>query len=314
MLGDVNAPMFFQLTLTWTVGNLYKYPDEEINRTFRPKLHEIFKMLRSALNKDAFNEALFVVSRVARTSDKETIQVIVDSGVHKNLVSFISSQTDKNELNMIFSILGNLYYANDIFIKETFDIKILKAFELYLEEVLTAAKSNLEFLTKNKETVKNFTWCLSNFAAVGNEKVRDRLIRHTQIPKLLLQLCETTFNPDILENVCFFFVNSLDTSNSNTKAEILRLKVLEFFVHNLGKKSLELKESCLEGIFKFLVYGETVMRDRNIVKDELIALGTNLEIDVMQNHTNQLIASMATELITNYFPSEGSTIDNSGLI
>jgi hypothetical protein len=312
LIGSSNIPSFFYLSVIWTVGNLFKYADVFIIDSFVDKISDILKLLRSNLNEDLFGEALFTTSKIAQLSDVERIvEIFKTSGVHKYLVNYIKPDFEKSQLKMIFTIIGNLYYADNFFINETYERKIHKAFEKYLE----FAVAEKGFLAKNKENIKEVIWCLYNFITIDNEKIRGNVLRHTKIPKLLLQIAETTTNQTIIERIGTFFINALDTTDNKNKTELLRNRILEFFnqFHNKLNQSKEITEICLQGFFSLLVYGETIMKDRNIVKEELLAQGTNLTIDQMQNNPDENISELATEIMTKFFLGQGVTYDDGTL-
>lgn len=314
LIGISNIPSFFYLTVIWTVGNIFKYPDVFIIDTFVDKIPEILKLLKSNLNEDLFSEALFSTTKIAPVCNEERINEIFEtSGVYTYLVNYIKPDFDKSCLKMVLSIIGNLYYSNDFFIYETYNIKIHKAFELYLEH----AVSTQAFISKNKENIKSIIWCLYNFITIENESIRGKVLRHTRIPKLLLQVAEKTTNESIIENIGIFFLNSLETTDTKIKTELLRNRILEFFFefHNKLNQSKEITEICLKGIYYLLIYGENMMKDRNIVKDELLAQGINLTIDQIQSsNKDQQIFEIASEIMERFFPGEGFTYDQSALL
>jgi hypothetical protein len=297
-----NLPHFFKTTLFWCIGNLYQYGNIVVIEALKHLLPEIAKYLKSDINKASFSEALYAIGKVSRNCDTETITLLSDLNIHITLLPYINTRTEDYDIKMVLSIIGNLVAENDDFVVDMFEKGAVEVFETFLSETLSRAQMNNEYLYVHRALIKDFVWVLANFMAVDNEPVKGTMVRKTKIPTMLLQLSLMTSDKSINEHIIYFFANAIDCTWNNTKTELLRLRVLELFCHHINHPDPGVQYKVLQSFVAFLEFAETIMKDRNIVKEELEMLGITLNIENIITTTNQeKVSERAVHIMDKYY-------------
>lgn len=304
-----NLPLFLKSTCFWVLGNLGMYME---GTTVPPMVesvaNEIIKYLRSQINKEIYSEALSALAKIVKSSNNEEfIEYVIKQDIHTLLFNMISHSTDCYDLKNIFSLLGNFSYASDDFIKELSDNDGFKYLENFLAEALTNIRKSPSYLKHNACLIKDFCWTLANICGGGDEKIKGKLIRRTEITSLLLELYYMTTNNEIKKEILYYFCSAIDSRNSNIKTEVLRLKVLECFYGEMtGMNGNEIVLLSLNGIIFFLQFGETIMKSRNIVKEELEKKGIFQYIDDLQNSRESKIVEKSTFILNKYAKNDSN--------
>lgn len=298
-----NTPEFYKLTCIWSVSNFFKFPINVSQDRLLPIVGEISRYIQSNINETIFSQALMTISHIVRSSCEENIDKILDFDFLGSLIPHINSNSNKDDLEQIFFLIGYFSFHSDIFIQNLFQSKSIEAIEFYMSEILLNTANNPNLINKNPKLIKNICWSLCNLCAVGINRLSSFLINKTKIPKYLLELNSLTSNKEILIEILTFFSTACDNPNTSVKAEILRLTILELYCERLTDDNFEIQKLCLEGITKILKIGESVMKDRNIVKLELERLSINALIDNLQSSKDDMVADASANLINTYFSS-----------
>ena len=294
-------PPYFNSTLFWLLGNLIKYRNISNVEDSYVIFPNVFKYLKSNIDKDLFMEALFAVEKLSSNYLDVSFQLMTEWKIYEILIPYISTKTDFPELRSIFQILIDMSWNSEESMKGMYKTNILDYFEKFLSESLVICQSNNSYLTKHCLSFKYLLICISNFAASSKKKIKDELIRNTKIPSYLLELAKCTSNNTLIVEILEVFKNALDTPYSNVKMELLRIPTLELFCQNLSNKDFQIQRICLDGILTFLLYADDIMKNKNIVKIQLESIGAVTEIDNLQQSKDEDVAKSSFNIMAKYF-------------
>lgn len=310
IIADCATPNYLKQSCLWTVGNLFKYSanDKHVHLVV-PALPIICKYLKSTINYDLFSEALYATKRILISADNydEVYETIMDCKLAVDLITQIQlNLLNLWDLESVVSILGSLIWKDSKYLKELYQADFLDKIEtLFAESLLNIQTENIPLKRKNYyfDLYKTITWCLNNIA-ISDDDITDKIIRHSKIPKHVLEIFNLTSNKNLREEILSFFNSAAESSISKVKTELLRIQILELFCDNLKDSSIEIQTICLQGIYKFLSYGTEIMKERNIIKEEIERLGIASQVDALQLSSNDEVSKSSNKIINEFFNSE----------
>lgn len=298
---DFNIPNFFKSTAIWYLGKLIRFASEELIAKCIDVFPYILKYLRSSIVKQIFDETLDTVRKFCDIDDPIVAKYLKENSMPETLSEYISQETDQVALKNIFAILASVTYFYDSVTRSLHENGMLMRLESFLAELIQSKQNTKYFKNKDQQLLENLMWLITNVAGCEIEKVRERMIRKTKIPKLLLQILSQTSHKNLILSILEVFVAALHSKSDILKTELLRIKIPEVFFEHLENPEESIQFKSLQGIKFFLHFGEKIMSERNIVKLALDMMGLGTTLENMENSNNPQLAELSKNILKGYF-------------
>lgn len=289
---DSDLPMYAIAVLLWNMGSFIKHSSQSDIETIAPVIIVkvcplLIKLISNDINRDIFTEGIICFNWIIDRM-KEFPQVIClfnESNVYSHLNSFIASNYKSNAkiIKMILIIYVNLTLVSDDAIKLlTEDSSIYST----IEKILISFIDTLN-VSQTKNDIVIFTYqLLNNCASMGQEC--NEIIRKTKIVEYTMTILNLhKSNRKLINEIVVFLSNAIDSNDSRIKMELMRYPLIEFAVSELTFLECpitDIKANCLKIINLYLTYGDTLIKNKNIFKEQLELL--NLP-DVLSNLHNK---------------------------
>ena len=166
-------------------------------------LEKVISVLSSLLTREDLDTLFYSISMISWLAENSVIDPIIESGVMKQLVLFLSHDQDKIK-RITVKALGNLVTGNDEQTQAVLDEGILKYFPGLL-------------LSKNDIIVKDALWILSNITA-GNIQQIQAVIDAGLIPSIIKALDEES---DGNRNEALWAVSNISINGSTEQIMFL---------------------------------------------------------------------------------------------
>lgn len=318
-----NIPNNIKWIIIWNIGLIIKYyplPNfESFFLSLHPPIEKICLMIQTDINKLIFYESLdclrILTNKVSQylssTSSSQIIplmnEIFSKVNFYKSIDSQITCSKSNDILYNIFNIMTNLSYISNDYLDLFCENNIYITIENFLQEILY----------KEKITNKKFAFIeLLNFIYNSTLylKTRKRIVRKNNIIKYLAQIAKGSSDKEIITNIFDIILSILDSNESdknNNYIEMIRLEIPELLLivltdiitkeSTLTSVNKEISENCLDGILKFLIYGNDLVKGTNILFFLYEKSGLKDVLEKMSVQGEGKIAQLCTEITEKYF-------------
>lgn len=318
-----NIPNNIKWIIIWNIGLIIKYYPLPNFESFFLSLHlpieKICLMIQTDINKLIFYESLeclrILTNKVSQYLSSSSSSQIISSmndifskvNFYKSLDSQIACSKANDILYNIFNIMTNLSYISNDFLDTFCANNTFTTIENFLQEIIYKEK-----ITNKKSAfieLLNFIYNSTLYL-----KTRKRVVRKNNIIKYLAQIAKESSDKEIINNIFEIILNILSSNESdknNNYIEMIRLEVPELLLivltDTITKEGIftgvnkEISENCLDGILKFLIYGNDLVKGTNILFFLYEKNGLKDVLEKIAVQGGGKIAQLCTEINIKYF-------------
>lgn len=306
-----NIPNLLKWVIMWNIKLIFQFsPSGKMDglvSTFGTAIGKICLFVISDIDKAVFRESLDCVRVVTEVLAEQNISEAnmtymnnIFSSTHliKNIIPHIVHSNQNEFLYDIFCIITHLSYIDDDYV---YDLRINNVFpqlEQFLIDLIAKEKTN-----GKRISIKELMNFLNN--CIYYPKCRKKIIRKNNIVKCLVHLMKSITDKDLIKSIVEFIVAILDieeTDKSNNYIELIRLEVPELLL-TIIKESIDnenISEKCFEGILRFLVYGNDLVKETNIIASLYQEKGLRDIAEKFLMSNNAKIVSYCNEILNNF--------------
>lgn len=306
-----NIPNLLKWVIMWNIKLIFQFsPSGKMDglvSTFGTAIGKICLFVISDIDKAVFRESLDCIRVVTEVLAEQNISEAnmtymnnIFSSTHliKNIIPHIVHSNQNEFLYDIFCIITHLSYIDDDYIYDLRTNNVFPQLEQFLIDLIAKEKTNAKRIS-----IKELMNFLNN--CIYYPKCRKKIIRKNNIVKCLVHLLKSITDKDLIKSIVEFIVAILDieeTDKSNNYIELIRLEVPELLL-TIIKESIDnenISEKCFEGILRFLVYGNDLVKETNIIASLYQEKGLRDIAEKFLMSNNAKIVSYCNEILNNF--------------
>ena len=306
-----NIPNMLKWVIMWNIKLIFQFsPSESMDgllSTFGTTIGKICLFVISDIDKAVFRESLDCVRVITEVLAEQKIgdanmtymnNIFSSTHLIKNIVPHIVLANQNEFLSDIFCIITHLSYIDDYYVYDLRMNNIFPQLEQFLIDLIAKEKINAK-----KISLKELINFLNN--CIYYPKCRKKIIRKNNIVKSLVHLVKNITDKELIKSIVEFIVAILDieeTDKSNNYIELIRLEVPELLLTIIKDciEDKEISEKCFEGILRFLVYGNDLVKDTNIIASLYQEKGLRDIAEKFLMSNNAKIVSYCNEILNNF--------------
>ena len=306
-----NIPNMLKWVIMWNIKLIFQFsPSESMDgllSTFGTTIGKICLFVISDIDKAVFRESLDCVRVITEVLAEQKIgdanmtymnNIFSSTHLIKNIVPHIVLANQNEFLYDIFCIITHLSYIDDDYVYDLRMNNIFPQLEQFLIDLIAKEKINAK-----KISLKELINFLNN--CIYYPKCRKKIIRKNNIVKSLVHLVKNITDKELIKSIVEFIVAILDieeTDKSNNYIELIRLEVPELLLTIIKDciEDKEISEKCFEGILRFLVYGNDLVKDTNIIASLYQEKGLRDIAEKFLMSNNAKIVSYCNEILNNF--------------
>lgn len=306
-----NIPNMLKWVIMWNIKLIFQFsPSESMDgllSTFGTTIGKICLFVISDIDKAVFRESLDCVRVITEVLAEQKIgdanmtymnNIFSSTHLIKNIVPHIVLANQNEFLSDIFCIITHLSYIDDDYVYDLRMNNIFPQIEQFLIDLIAKEKINAK-----KISLKELINFLNN--CIYYPKCRKKIIRKNNIVKSLVHLVKNITDKELIKSIVEFIVAILDieeTDKSNNYIELIRLEVPELLLTIIKDciEDKEISEKCFEGILRFLVYGNDLVKDTNIIASLYQEKGLRDIAEKFLMSNNAKIVSYCNEILNNF--------------
>ena len=277
-LTPVSSPSFIECVYR----NFVRSWNHRDNLPSMELVEKVLPVISSLLTREDLETLFHSISMISLLANvgNSVIDLIVESGVMKQLVPFLSHDQDKMK-HITVKALGNLVVGNDEQTQAILDEGVLQ----YFPELL---------LSKNEKIVKSGLWFLSNICA-GNIQQIQAVIDAGLIPSIIKALGEESYRNQI---EAAWAVSNI--SQGGTAEQILFLVdngLIPSLCHLLTSIDNQVLMVALDTVNNIIMSSDD--RQKSVVRD-ISRCGGLESIEKLQFHDNSDIYNLASKILEEF--------------
>jgi hypothetical protein len=278
----------FLRTGTWTLSNLVRgKPSPDLSLVV--DCLETLYTLSFLEDEEILRDVCWAVSYLT-DGENQRIQAAVNAGFIPRLMSLLKSDSSSIRTPSLRAI-GNIVTGTTEQTQAALDMGCLTVIQELME-------------ISNKNTLKECCWAISNITA-GTVSQIQYVLGSGVIITLLHLMKEEKF--EVKKEIILAITNAVVGGNNWQVKYLMENGVLEEMVDFLPSHDCEIVIACLEGLGCVFKVGERMMKESNMDYNPYVVSVEGkglLSIEALQDHKNEKIYKLSSELIDEYFDSE----------
>jgi hypothetical protein len=276
---------------TWAISNLCRGRPKPNSYFIDVAIPTFAAVIQTEHDAETLTDACWAMSYLSDGDDNQ-IKKVVDTGIIPSLVKHL----DNPFLSILIPALrtlGNIVTGNS----EQTDM-VLK-FPESIEKLY-------QLLSHQKKAVRREAcWTLSNITAGTSDQIEFIIGNPNYVKKLI----ELTINDseEVKREACWVLSNATNTSTPEQNQRMFDLGIVNCFIQLLNSADSKTIIIVLEGLKKFLIWGQTLSlneSDKNIIVVELEEKGAAIRMEELLGHQNEEVYSKTLEILETFFELE----------
>jgi hypothetical protein len=295
MEGDIT--LYLRDTVVWLYGELFKTHSEEYVTLACQHIPKIVAYALNPFNEDFFKESLSTLKTISAQCIKQVKEVLVKEGVVQKFEAYLSLQTDPSTLHQVIAIYINLVNNSQAILRQIDEDT--KCFDK-VEEMLTQLSLSSEQLNlkDNKYLFVKILHLLTTMIET-NGRILNRIVRDSKIPRILSNVF---IDNKLSDEIIKFFSIAMEYGSNRVKTQLIIYNVLEILCFGLNVDKTDTVKYALEGLRELLQHGAGFFEKRNIIKEQMIKMNVDYQIDqICNNNSDPEISKLSAEIMQTYF-------------